>query len=97
MPCFSSYTSEQDVKTTEETSRPQRSYYKHKIFIIFFLIEIGFIPDPELEHVSPHLDAGLLLNELQELGALGHGGVQDGALLFQALPEKTELKIFVWI
>jgi hypothetical protein len=44
--------------------------------------------------VSPHLDAGLLLDELQELGALGHGGVQDGALLFQALRrEKTELKM----
>jgi len=42
--------------------------------------------------VSPHLDAGLLLDELQELGALGHSGVQDGALLFQALPEKTEFK-----
>jgi hypothetical protein len=44
--------------------------------------------DPEIEFMSPHLDAGLLLDELQELGALGHGGVQDGALLFQALRRK---------
>jgi hypothetical protein len=43
--------------------------------------------------MNPHLDAGLLLDELQELGALGHSGVQDGALLFQALRDKTELKI----